>query len=67
MHATSPTDATTRALQIVTEHLRHAQRSHELAQHMHAQGQIQAARQQSRMTRIYLHNALHRIDLHSQI
>lgn len=62
-HATST--QTERALLIVAEHLRHAQRSHELALKLQAQGQAEAARQQSRMTRVFLHNALHRIDLHT--
>lgn len=54
-----------RALQIVAEHLRHAQRSHEQAMHLQAQGQNEAAQEQSRMTRVFLHNALDRIDRHT--
>lgn len=62
---TANTDSVARALQIVAEHLRHAQRSHEHALRLQAQGETEAARQQSRMTRVYLHNALHRIDRHA--
>ena len=60
--ATPVCDTTDSALRIVAEHLSHAQRSHALALRLQAQGQIEAARQQSRMTRVFLHNALHRID-----
>ncbi len=49
----------------MAEHLSHAQRSHELALRLQAQGQTEAARQQSRMTRVFLNNALHRIDRHA--
>ncbi len=52
-------------LRIVAEHLHHAQRSHELALRLQAEGETEAARQQSRMTRVFLHNALHRIDRHA--
>ena len=60
--ATPVCDTTDSALRIVAEHLHHAQRSHELALRLQAEGETEAARQQSRMTRVFLHNALHRID-----
>lgn len=60
-----PSGTIDQALRIVAEHLSHAQRSHELALRLQAQGQTEAARQQSRMTRVFLHNALHRIDRHA--
>ena len=63
----SPSGKTDQALRIVAEHLSHAQRSHEMALRLQAQGQTEAARQQSRMTRVFLHNALHRIDWHTQL
>ena len=67
----NPTHSTTapmdRALQIVTEHLLHAQRSHEEALRLQSLGQTQAAQTQSRMTRVFLHNALHRIDRHTPL
>ena len=53
------------ALRIVAEHLHHALRSHALALRLQAEGETEAARQQSRMTRVFLHNALHRIDRHA--
>ncbi len=57
--------STTRALEIAAHHLLHAQRSHEKALRMHALGQCEAASEQSRMTRVFLHNALHRINAHA--
>jgi hypothetical protein len=57
--------ATERALFVVAQHLRHAQHSHEQALRLQAQGEHEAARSQSRMTRVFLHNALHRIDQHA--
>lgn len=54
-----------RALHIVAQHLIQALRSHEKTLSLQAQGQCQEARQQSRMTRVFLHNALCRIDQHA--
>ena len=50
-----------RALFIVAQHRQRAQRSHAQAVRLQAQGEVQAARAQSRMTRVLLHNALHHI------
>lgn len=54
-----------RALHIVAQHLAHAQRSHQQALRLQSRGLSDAAREQSRMTRVFLHNALHRIDDHA--
>lgn len=56
---------TERALFIVAQHLQHAQSSHAQAMRLQARGEHEAARTQSRMTRVFLHNALQRIDVHS--
>ena len=61
----TPSETTDPVLRIVAEHLGRAQRSHALALRLQAQGETEAARQQSRMTRVFLHNALHRIDRHA--
>ena len=61
----TPCEMTDPVLRTVAEHLNHAQRSHALALRLQAQGETEAARQQSRMTRVFLHNALHRIDRHA--
>lgn len=50
---------------IVSEHLRHAGLSHSRACTLEHAGQIEQARQQSRMTQVFLHNALHHLGLHS--
>ena len=63
--STSPNQSPDPALRIVAEHLDHAQRSHALALRLQAEGETEAAREQSRMTRVFLHNALHRIDWHA--
>ena len=65
MSAESAPAQIAQALRLVTEHLRHAQHSHDMALRLQAEGQTEAARQQSRMTRVFLHNALHRIDWHA--
>ncbi len=50
---------------IVSEHLRHAELSHAQACSLEQGGQTEQARQQSRMTQVFLHNALHHLGLHS--
>lgn len=49
------------ALQIAQAHLQRAVRSHQQAVRLQASGQDDAARTQSRMTQVLLHNALHHI------
>lgn len=49
------------ALQIAHAHLQRAVRSHQQALRLQAAGQDAAARTQSRMTQVLLHNALHHI------
>lgn len=49
------------ALQIAQAHLQRAVRSHQQALRLQAAGQDAAARTQSRMTQVLLHNALHHI------
>ncbi len=65
MLTTEPLPPMDKALHIVAQHLRHAQRSHEQAQHLRRLGQTQAACEQNRMTRVFLHNALHHINQHT--
>ena len=54
-------DPRARALHVVSEHLRHAGLSHERACALQAQGLEQEARSQSRMTEVFLNNAIHHL------
>jgi len=56
---------TERALFIAAQHLQRAQRAHAQAMQLQAQDESAAARMQSRMTRVLLHNALHHIQGHA--
>lgn len=75
MNSLSTPDATTqaadlqpdhprRALWLAGEHLRHAGASHARACSLQSQGRAQEAQAQSRMTQVFLNNAMHHLQRH---
>ena len=54
-----------RALKLASEHLRHAGLSHARACALQDKGMHQQSREQSRMTQVFLNNALYHLQSHA--
>lgn len=54
-----------KALKMASEHLRHASASHTQACALQDHGQLCEAREQSRMTQVFLSNALYHLHRHA--
>ena len=59
-------DAIEKEFRIVSAHLKKAQQSNELATRLHQKGFAQDAQQQSRLTKVFISNAMHHLSLRAK-
>jgi hypothetical protein len=68
--STSPStrtqDAVEKEFRIVSAHLKKAHQSNELATRLHQKGFVQDAQQQSRLTKVFISNAMHHVSLRAK-
>ena len=68
--STSPSahtqDAVEKEFRIVSAHLKKAHQSNELATRLHQKGFAQDAQQQSRLTKVFISNAMHHVSLRAR-
>jgi hypothetical protein len=68
--STSPSartqDAVEKEFRIVSAHLKKAHQSNELATRLHQKGFAQDAQQQSRLTKVFISNAMHHVSLRAK-
>ena len=59
-------DAIEKEFRIVSAHLKKAHQSNELATRLHQKGFAQDAQQQSRLTKVFISNAMHHVSLRAK-
>lgn len=70
IQTTSPSacssDAVEKEFRILSAHLKKAHQSNELATRLHQKGFAQDAQQQSRLTKVFISNAMHHVSLRAK-
>ena len=61
-----PQDAVEKEFRIVSAHLKKAHQSNELATRLHQKGFAQDAQQQSRLTKVFISNAMHHVSMRTK-
>jgi hypothetical protein len=59
-------DTIEKEFRIVSAHLKKAHQSNELATRLHQKGFVQDAQQQSRLTKVFISNAMHHVSLRAK-
>jgi hypothetical protein len=59
-------DAVEKEFRILSAHLKKAHQSNELATRLHQKGFAQDAQQQSRLTKVFISNAMHHVSLRAK-